>query len=240
MLRCPARALAAGALVVSLCLPAPARAVVECRVVFRVDDAARIGSLQFEADYSASAGEIAGSGEDADCTAEVAALAGTFDIDAQALLAAGLLTPSGFATPADVLGCRFLVPAEPATAAGISVDVLDAATPGNVALVPPPVMSARVECPGVTTTTSTTTTTVPADVCGKPCASGQGEPQATDALFMLRAALGLVPCAQCVCDVDRSGDVAATDALRVLARAIGSGPALDCVPCTAPFVPACG
>jgi hypothetical protein len=211
--------------------------VAQCHVVFRVDDAHQLGSIQFEADYSLSGGAIDGSGEDAACVAKIPALAGLFDVDARSLLAVGLLTPSGFATPADVLACTFLAPLEPARA--ITVEVIDAATPANAPVLPLPVMSARIECAGATTTTSSTTT-IPADVCGKPCTGGRGEPQATDALFMLRAALDLVACAACVCDVDGSGDVSATDALRVLARAVGSGPELDCAACAEPFVPACG
>ena len=55
---------------------------------------------------------------------------------------------------------------------------------------------------------------------------------ASDALFVLRAAVGSESCAQCVCDADGSGATSATDALIVLRRAVGQPAELSCPPCS--------
>ena len=69
--------------------------------------------------------------------------------------------------------------------------------------------------------------------CGDP--DGDGEPRASDALFVLAAAVGTHVCDACLCDVDASGGgvpVSGVDALRVLSAAIGIGSApLECPPC---------
>jgi len=57
---------------------------------------------------------------------------------------------------------------------------------------------------------------------------------ATDALFTLRAGVGVAVCDDCVCDVDSSGggsSVTATDALRILQNGIGLPTPLNCPPC---------
>ncbi len=67
--------------------------------------------------------------------------------------------------------------------------------------------------------------------CGQPKSSG-ADPSASDALEVLRTAVGQGDCGgfdPCVCDVDGSGKVLASDALRVLKRAVGQPQSLDCV-----------
>lgn len=66
--------------------------------------------------------------------------------------------------------------------------------------------------------------------CGAPSSRfvGASLPRATDALFVLRGALGLEVCDACDCDVDNSGAVVASDALLVLNAAIGQPIVLDC------------
>ena len=69
--------------------------------------------------------------------------------------------------------------------------------------------------------------------CGDP--DGDGAARASDALFVLAAAVGVHLCDACVCDVDASGagaPVSGVDALRVLSAAIGLGSgSLQCPPC---------
>lgn len=57
------------------------------------------------------------------------------------------------------------------------------------------------------------------DACGDAICDG-GEPKASDALAVLRKALGLFECANAICDVDANGSVVASDALRVLQRSV--------------------
>lgn len=55
----------------------------------------------------------------------------------------------------------------------------------------------------------------------------------SDALLVLRAAVGSQPCDDCVCDVDRSGFVVSSDALAVLRHAVGQDVPLRCGCCPA-------
>jgi len=59
-----------------------------------------------------------------------------------------------------------------------------------------------------------------------------GETNASDALFVLRTAVGNVSCDLCVCDVNDSGTITASDALIVLQFAVGQPVVLNCPPCS--------
>jgi hypothetical protein len=66
-------------------------------------------------------------------------------------------------------------------------------------------------------------------VCGDPI-----EPvgvSASDALVVLRTAVGLEQCSVCACDTDGSGTIAATDSLVTLKAAVGQPVSLDCPLC---------
>jgi hypothetical protein len=66
--------------------------------------------------------------------------------------------------------------------------------------------------------------------CGAPVSRYQSgnEPLASDALFTLRAAVGIGVCAVCDCDVNADARVTASDALLILKRAVGQNVALVC------------
>jgi hypothetical protein len=88
---------------------------------------------------------------------------------------------------------------------------------------------------------STTTTTLPQPAgCGDPVAMVAGDSiaglggaliTASDALYILAAAVGTVTCDACVCDVDGHGTVAASDALIALKMAVGEQLELACPVC---------
>jgi hypothetical protein len=63
--------------------------------------------------------------------------------------------------------------------------------------------------------------------CGQPV-SDREAPTASDALYILRTAVGLQECPLQVCDVNSSGGINATDALTVLRRAVGLPVELNC------------
>ncbi len=65
--------------------------------------------------------------------------------------------------------------------------------------------------------------------CAQPISTGAA-PTASDALAILRTAVGSQSCRLCVCDVDTSGAVVATDALLTLKRAVGQALVLECPP----------
>jgi cysteine-rich repeat protein len=54
---------------------------------------------------------------------------------------------------------------------------------------------------------------------------------ASDALYVLQAAVGFAACADCVCDVNDDGNITATDALAVLQSAVGASVTLTCSAC---------
>ena len=64
--------------------------------------------------------------------------------------------------------------------------------------------------------------------CGRP-ADSRPKPLASDALSVLRAAVGSVACKACVCDATGDGKVTSSDALRVLRFAVGLGDDLNCI-----------
>jgi len=88
-----------------------------------------------------------------------------------------------------------------------------------------------------TTTVPSPTTTVPAPTTTtmRPCPSGCGVPvsggpfpTASDALLILKAAVGSVTCELCACDVNGDGSLTATDSLATLKRAVGQPVDLVC------------
>ncbi len=66
--------------------------------------------------------------------------------------------------------------------------------------------------------------------CGQPASFGP-KPLASDALSVLRAAVGTLDCTTCVCDATGDGKVTSSDALRVLRFAVGLDAGLDCPVC---------
>ncbi len=110
-------------------------------------------------------------------------------------------------TGARVLGCAFLA-------------ALIAAAAGTPAAVPP-----------TTSTSTTTSTTLPPwpPPCGETDLSGRIT--AIDALYVLKAAVGIVQCLDCLCDADASATITTTDALRVLRYAVGLPVEMNCPSC---------
>ena len=69
--------------------------------------------------------------------------------------------------------------------------------------------------------------------CGDATCAGDAAISASDALVILRAAVGLsTRCKPCVCDTDNSGAVTARDALAVLHYATSKSVVLGCPPCS--------
>jgi Tol biopolymer transport system component len=64
-------------------------------------------------------------------------------------------------------------------------------------------------------------------VCGAP-STRESPPKASDALLVLRAAVGTAGCSACECDTDANGSTTAADALRILKRAVGQSVDLTC------------
>jgi hypothetical protein len=92
--------------------------------------------------------------------------------------------------------------------------------------------------PSTTTTAPvTTTSTLPLAACGDPialvadAASSDRAVLASDALFILKTAVGTEECLTCVCDTSGDLQVTASDALIALRVAVGAPQSLSCPPC---------
>jgi len=72
--------------------------------------------------------------------------------------------------------------------------------------------------------------------CGDPTDSGRAS--AASALFVLKAAVGLQACDDCVCNVNGLGATDSSDALLLLRHSVGLGGALRCPRCDNPLVAA--
>jgi len=110
----------------------------------------------------------------------------------------------------------------------------DPGLPGEICgLLDPCVASATctdgrcLECDGACSTAGIAT----GSDCGDP--TGDGQVNASDALFVLRVAVQLLTCPLSVCDIDNSGAINATDALITLRYAVGLNVPLSC-PTTQP------
>ena len=66
--------------------------------------------------------------------------------------------------------------------------------------------------------------------CGQPTSTGT-KPMVADCLYVLRSAVGIIPCEACVCDVNGSKTVTAADALQCLRKAVGLVVPLNCPAC---------
>ncbi|MBI5505587.1 MAG: hypothetical protein HY899_12370 [Deltaproteobacteria bacterium] len=227
--------------------PAMAQQDQSCVITLSLIDEVALSNLEFQLDYSDAGGQIEGSGRTAVCRHALGgALAAFNDEDANQRIRVGILRLKQFSGPAVLVGCRFSYDTSVPVAADFHVSVQVAARNGEDANVNPlpKVQVTDIECPGqlpspTTTTTTVTTSTAPVTSttlvvdgrCGFPVTDGE-QPMASDALYTLRAAVGLAPCAKCVCDVDGSAKVAASDALAILRAAVGVGTPFACPDCS--------
>lgn len=230
-------------------IAAPTDAAAEdpsCVIMLSMIDEVAISNLEFRVDYSDAVGRIEGSGASAVCRRALGgALAAFNDDDAAQTLKVAILRLQQFSGPVVLAGCRFFYDGSVPVASQFHVSIQVAARNGEDLNVEPlpEVRVTSVECPGElpnpTTTTTMTTTTVPVTSttlvvdgrCGFPVSDGE-KPLASDALYTLRAAVGLLSCPLCVCDVDGSTKVTASDALAVLRAAVGSGAPFACPTCS--------
>lgn len=223
----------------------------DCRITFALDANVTLTALHHTVDYS----QAGGSWPIIDYTwgppSSCASLGGlitlswtdapnqTFGVTVQSVETEYLDGPTNFAE------CGY---ARPGSAPDVSdfevTTTLALDTNGDPLSSLPRVFISDITCSGggTTTTTSipvetTTTTLASGGSCGDPVGpllvsgSVPALVNATDALFALRAAVGLETCEICVCDVDASGSVAASDALALLLVAVGQPGDLECPPC---------
>lgn len=202
----------------------------DCSFVLRLASDSKIRRAKFTVDWSMAQGEVPRPVA-ASCEGIGAVGVSTVAVAGSRGLVIESVSPSVLDGPADLVRCDFVPVRGYADSGDFDVAVnLAGDASGAKATVLPTVEASDVQCPSLTTTTtttSTTTTTLPPPPCGD--ADGNGVVQAGDALFALRAAVGLPsPCTLALCDVDSSGAVKTADALRILRAAVGSEVQLAC------------
>jgi len=201
-----------------------------------------VNNLDLKVNYLGTGGNVEGTPKKPECTLALGgqSFAAFNDNDDTSVLSSGIVRLNYFSSPTLLFGCRIFYDSIEPVPQDFQVTVTNAGRDsGDNNVVPTPtVIVSSVECPGelptgTTTTTlpQTTTTTFPlGDRCGFPISNGD-TPSASDALFVLKAAVGVAECALCVCDVNDSGEVAAGDALTLLKAAVGAEVELVCPPC---------
>lgn len=232
------------ALAGTLCAVPVAFAGAETTCVFTISmtSGIDINNLDFAVNYLATGGNVEGTPNRPECVRAVGGqtFASFHDRDDTSVLSVAFIRLSYFSAPTPLAACRIFYDTTEPTPQDFSINVTNAGRDGgdgNVSPKPTLVVS-KVECPGefpsLTTTTTfpeTTTTTLPGDGrCGFPLSAGT-TPTASDALFVLKAAVGGGNCELCECDVNDSGSVAAGDALTILKVAVGGEAELVCPAC---------
>ena len=201
-----------------------------CLVTVRLVTPGIYRSASVSLEYSASDSRLVEVGAKPDCRRADHVVSATFSADTvkkvvQATLELDQETPG----PAGLFYCNFRSIDRFPTVNDYHSEVtaaqpVTAASPSN-----PSVQVVSVQCP---TEFATTTTLKPRPgQCGRPL--GNDVFTAGDARMLLLAAVGLLPCDLCVCDVDGSGHLSAADALIVLKAAVSANapPIVKCPPC---------
>jgi hypothetical protein len=241
---------------------APASAdSLRCPLTFYVEDErippVLIGELEFRVAYPRPSLRFAGSGIGVECNKLIAGGTGDFDDDDLGTLDIRLTSTTGISSLIQLLAtCTTVSDELPKGADFVVTLVRQNKLGGEAVILPVPVrflLPETEECETLvsTTTTSTTSTTSTTDTtlmtvttsttsttleespaeCGDP--NADTAISATDALITLNAAVGIVACDPCTCDVDGSGVIAASDALILLGIAVGQTTELRCAPCAA-------
>ncbi|MFT4569479.1 MAG: hypothetical protein ACI8TX_003305 [Hyphomicrobiaceae bacterium] len=133
---------------------------VQCNVVFRVEDAALFGSLQFDIDYADAPGGFAGMGADVECAFLVSqSVPSANDKESLQILTVGVISIAGIQGPADIVECTFNGAICP-VADDFDITITDATDPdGNEFGFTPSVIPSQINVVGTTSTTLEPTTT---------------------------------------------------------------------------------
>lgn len=193
-----------------------------------------VNNLDLVVDYLPTGGNVEGTPTRPECARALGgqSFASYHDDDDLSRLRASVIRLGYFSAPTALFACRIFYDSLEPAPADFSVTVAHAGRDGeDDNVVPKPTAHVTaVECPGELPDATTSTTLPTSGGCGVP-ASGGSKPGASDALFVLKAAVGGAECDPCLCDVDGSGSVAAGDALAVLRAAVGGDVELNCPPC---------
>jgi len=222
-----------------------------CSIIFHLGTTSSVETMSFDVDYEDAVGEFPGTHVTTCQTINTFGLVSPYDFEDPRLVRIQMIVPSTVKGPKDFLKCTWVTSSEFPVADDFSVTNQSAEDQGSN-MINPNVTISNIECsvdPTTTTTTTTTTTlsttststtttttstttstTMQDQLCGD--FDGNDKVLTSDALNVLRASVGSVECAPCVCDIDGNGVTAATDALFALKYAVGQPIPLNCSPCS--------
>lgn len=208
-----------------------------CQITFNIGTSTQLYAASVFALYTNAPGGFQGDANNVSCTWLGGTLGNAGDSDQFKTLTLTMVgTPNPIKGPKDVVKCTWI----PTSRFPLKSDFdLTAQSGTNTSFqqVPANITVTTIVCSGdlttttttTTTTSSTTTTTIPAKACGD--FDGSGKLQTSDALAVLRAAVGQASCVLCLCDIDGGGTLGATDALLALKKAVGLTVTLKCPAC---------
>ena len=208
-----------------------ASAQTQCALSFGMDQlsSSAVGELDFTMAYPSSSVELLGQGQGVRCMSLYDGATATFADDDSGTLSVSYESDTGIPTLAALGSCRLAAPSEPAGNV-FPIEVARQLDTAGASLSPQvPIVVLGIDCDLTTTTlvtSTTTTTTISTVLCGD--VTGNGSIQVTDALFILRSAVGAETCAPSICDTDASGTITVSDALRVLRISVGLAATLSC------------
>jgi hypothetical protein len=213
-----------------------------CVFTVSMDTGTDVNNLDFKVSYDlVDGGTVEGTATRPECARAISGSFAARDNDDDKELAVSFIRLNTFSGPTPLLGCRIFYDSLEPVPSDFSVTVLNAGRGGeDDNVIPLPVVDVSdVDCPGELPEITTTTTTIPITTttldfgdqrCGFPISDGQF-PTASDALYTLRAGVGVSPCPLCVCDLNDNGNLSAGDALRLLHAAVGNEIEYECPPC---------
>jgi hypothetical protein len=214
-----------------------------CTLTFRIGTSTALSSASVFVIYQNAPGDFPGNSTSVQCTLQNGLLGAAADADQTRTLTLTVVgTPTPIKGPKDLAKCTWT----PTTRFPVTGDFNLQGQSGFDTSFPQPnqvnaqITISSIECTGSisttttttttsSTTTSSTTTTLPHGGCGD--FDNNGKIQTSDALNVLKAAVGQKACLLCLCDLDGSGSLGASDSLVTLKAAVGSNVQLKCPIC---------
>ncbi len=222
--------LAASAL---LAVAAPAAAHSNaCSVTYHLGTSTPLATLEVWTDYADIPGIFPGLADRVECWTLNNTVVSVNDLDEERTLGMSVDgSPTPIQGPKDFIFCEWLPSTREPELEEFDLSQ-QSATNMQGQPVDPEVTISELDCDwdgSITTSTTTTTTTLPPAMCGD--FNADGTLQVSDALGVLRTAVGSAPCLACVCDVDGNGSKSVTDALIALKLAVGIDLPTNCSNC---------
>lgn len=190
-----------------------------CDLRVGIDGEFEFTYVKIEVGYAGAHGNFVPRGSEPACGSLVGGRFVFLDDRDTQKLTAEWVAPEGLGTPTSLLTCRFNSSSGAPVAGDFSVWVTEAVTTQGESVAHELSWRWSRVCGS----------------CGSPgCACPDQDPLASQCAYILRAAVGIASCHNCVCDLNGSGSISVLDALICLHQAVGQDVALACPACLVP------